>query len=259
MRLGVATEAVEPLPDGGARLVLAATGPADGGDAPELAPVTAERVLVATGRVPRTQDLGVDSVGLAPGRALEVDDTMLVQGLGSQAGTGWLYAAGDVTGRVATTHQGKYQGRVAGDVVAARFGDPDAEDAPTAGERPPAVGADPEPWSRFAATADAVASPQVVFTRPEVAAVGHTESSARDAGLDVRVVRYDLANVAGSSVRSADYAGSAQLVVDAAREVVVGATFVGPDAAEMLHAATIAVVGRSRCAGCGTPCRRTRR
>ncbi|MBE9940347.1 pyridine nucleotide-disulfide oxidoreductase, partial [Cellulosimicrobium cellulans] len=84
---------------------------------------------------------------------------------------------------------------------------------------------------------------QVVFTRPEVAAVGHTEASARDAGLDVRVVRYDLANVAGSSVRSTDYAGSAQLVVDAAREVVVGATFVGPDAAEMLHAATIAVVG----------------
>ena len=84
-----------------------------------------------------------------------------------------------------------------------------------------------------------------MFTRPEVAAVGHTESSARDAGLDVRVVRYDLANIAGSSVRSADYAGSAQLVVDAAREVVVGATFVGPDAAEMLHAATIAVVGEA--------------
>ena len=243
VRLGVATESVEPLPDGGVRLVLAAAGPADGGDAPDLSPVTAERVLVATGRVPRTQDLCVDSVGLAPGRALEVDDTMLVQGLGAEAGTGWLYAAGDVTGRVATTHQGKYQGRVAGDVVAARFGDPDADGAPTAGERPPAVGSRPEPWSRFAATADAVASPQVVFTRPEVAAVGHTEASARDAGLDVRVVRYDLANVAGSSVRSTDYAGSAQLVVDAAREVVVGATFVGPDAAEMLHAATIAVVG----------------
>ncbi len=82
-----------------------------------------------------------------------------------------------------------------------------------------------------------------MFTRPEVAAVGHTEASARDAGLDVRVVRYDLANIAGSSVRSADYAGSAQLVVYAAREDIGGATFEGPDAAELLPAATIAVVG----------------
>ncbi|MBD5787191.1 NAD(P)/FAD-dependent oxidoreductase [Cellulosimicrobium terreum] len=239
VRIGVGATSVTTLPDGGARLELAAAGHGGGGDAPDLAAVETARVLVATGRAPRTQDLGVDALGLAPGRALQVDDSMLVQGVEG----GWLYAAGDVTGRVATTHQGKYQGRVAGDVVAARFGDPDAEGAPTAGERPPAVGAQPEPWSRFAATADHVASPQVVFTRPEVAAVGHTEASARDAGLDVRVVQYDLANVAGASVRASDYAGTAQLVVDVAREVVVGATFVGPDAAEMLHAATIAVVG----------------
>ncbi|MDF2808063.1 MAG: pyridine nucleotide-disulfide oxidoreductase [Cellulosimicrobium sp.] len=250
VRLGVGTETVEALPDGGVRLTLSAVGSrrseAGTDEAPDVSPVSAERVLVATGRVPRTQDLGVDTVGLVPGRALDVDDTMLVQGVapgGSEDGGGWLYAAGDVTGRVATTHQGKYQGRVAGDVVAARFGDPDTDGAPTAGERPPAVGSAPEPWSRFAATADGVASPQVVFTRPEVAAVGHTEASAREAGLDVRVVRYDLANVSGAAVRAEDYAGSAQLVVDAAREVVVGATFVGPDAAEMLHAATIAVVG----------------
>jgi len=249
VRIGVGTESVETLPDGGVRLTLAAVPRRGAGagtatdDAPDLSPVTATQVLVATGRVPRTHDLGVETVGLTPGRGLDVDDAMLVRGLAPEAGSGWLYAVGDVTGRVATTHQGKYQGRVAGDVVAARFGDPGTEGAPTAGERPPAVGASPEPWSRFAATADAVASPQVVFTRPEVAAVGHTEASARAAGIDVRVVRYDLANVAGAAVRAADYAGSAQLVVDAAREVVVGATFVGPDAAEMLHAATIAVVG----------------
>lgn len=250
VRLGVGTESVETLPDGGARLTLSAVGSrrGEGGvdRAPDLSPVTADRVLVATGRVPRTQDLGVDAVGLVPGRALDVDDTMLVRGVAPddvEGAGGWLYAAGDVTGRVATTHQGKYQGRVVGDVVAARFGDPDTDGAPTAGERAPAVGSAPEPWSRFAATADGVASPQVVFTRPEVAAVGHTEASAREAGIDVRVVRYDLANVSGAAVRAENYAGSAQLVVDAAREVVVGATFVGPDAAEMLHAATIAVVG----------------
>ncbi|MCB7136404.1 dihydrolipoyl dehydrogenase family protein [Cellulosimicrobium marinum] len=238
VRLGVSTTAVEALPDGGSRLSLEASG-RGGDDGPDVTPVETERVLVATGRAPRTQDLGVDVLGLRPGRGLDVDDTMLVRGVDG----GWLYAVGDVTGRVATTHQGKYQGRVAGDVVAARFGDPATEDAPTTGQTPPRTGQDPEPWSRYAATADHVASPQVVFTRPEVAAVGHTEQSARDAGLDVRVVRYDLANVAGSSVRSTDYAGTAQLVVDAAREVVVGATFVGPDAAEMLHAATVAIVG----------------
>lgn len=238
VRLGVGASAVEPLPDGGTRLVLEATGP-QGGEGPDLTPVEAARVLVATGRAPRTQDLGVDVLGLRPGRALEVDDSMLVQGVEG----GWLYAAGDVTGRVATTHQGKYQGRVAGDVIAARFGDAGTADAPTSEDAPPVAGDAPAPWSRYAATADHVASPQVVFTRPEVAAVGHTESSARDAGLDVRVVRYDLANVAGASVRATDYAGTAQIVVDTSRDVIVGATFVGPDAAEMLHAATIAVVG----------------
>src|SRR5690606_129359 len=116
VRLGVTTESVEPLPDGGARLTLGAARSRGDDDAPDLSPVSAARVLVATGRVPRTHDLGVDAVGLAPGRALTVDDTMLVQGLAEDAGTGWLYAAGDVTGRVATTHQGKYQGRVVGDV-----------------------------------------------------------------------------------------------------------------------------------------------
>ncbi|MFC8921360.1 dihydrolipoyl dehydrogenase family protein [Cellulosimicrobium sp. NPDC057127] len=238
VRLGVEASAVEALPDGGARLVLEPTG-RGGDEAPDLGTVDVARVLVATGRAPRTQDVGVETFGLTPGRGLDVDDTMLVRGVEG----GWLYAAGDVTGRVATTHQGKYQGRVAGDVVAARFGGADAPDAPTAGESAPPAGEEPRPWTRYAATADHVASPQVVFTRPEVAAVGHTERSARDAGLDVRVARYDLANVSGAAVRATGYAGTAQIVVDAAREVVVGATFVGPDAAEMLHAATIAVVG----------------
>jgi pyruvate/2-oxoglutarate dehydrogenase complex dihydrolipoamide dehydrogenase (E3) component len=240
VRLGVSASKVEALTDGGARLALEASGKHGGDEAPDLSPVEVARVLVATGRVPRTQDVGVDTVGLRPGHGLEVDDTMLVRGVEG----GWLYAAGDVTGRVATTHQGKYQGRVAGDVVAARFGGPAAADAPTAGDGPvPPAGEEPRPWTRYAATADHVASPQVVFTRPEVAAVGHTERTAREAGLAVRAVRYDLANVSGAAVRATDYAGTAQIVVDTDREVVVGATFVGPDAAEMLHAATIAVVG----------------
>jgi pyruvate/2-oxoglutarate dehydrogenase complex dihydrolipoamide dehydrogenase (E3) component len=101
---------------------------------------------------------------------------------------------------------------------------------------------DATPWGPYAATARHRAVPQVVYTRPEVAAVGLTEAQARDAGLKVREVRHAI-DVAGASLHADDYEGTAQIVVDEDRSVIVGATFVGPDVGEMLHAATIAVVG----------------
>jgi dihydrolipoamide dehydrogenase len=190
-------------------------------------PVRAAEVLVATGRRPRTADLGLESVGLTPGAPLSVDDQLQVRGVPGR----WLYAVGDVTGRVGTTHQGKYDARVAGEVVAARFGG----------------GADPtasaERFSRYSAGADHAAQTQVVFTRPEVAWVGLTERAAREAGVSVRVIDVPRSSAAGTSVHSDDTSGQVRLVVDADRDVVVGATFLGPDVAEMLHAATIAVVG----------------
>lgn len=216
--------------DGGVHLDVAATS---GEPHPDAGVLHVSEVLVATGRRPRTAHLGLETVGLTPGEPLRVDDALQVEGV-----DGWLFAAGDVTGRTATTHQGKYDARVVGDVIAARF-HPGGDEA----DAGPVVESAAGPWSRYRATADAAAVPQVVFARPEVAWVGRTEAQARRDGLDVRVLRYDLADVAGASVASADYAGTAQLVVDDARGVVVGATFVGPDAAEMLHAATIAVVG----------------
>jgi len=160
-----------------------------------------------------------------------VDDAMSALGVDG----GWLFAVGDVTGRTTTTHQGKYDARVCGDVIAARFG-PDGGEA-----RAEEAGAGP--WSRYRASADAVASPQVVFTRPQVAWVGRTEADARHQGIEVTVLSYDLADLAGATVISPEYAGRAQLVVDSARDVVIGATFVGPDVGEMLHAATVAVAG----------------
>ena len=193
--------------------------------------VRAAEVLVATGRRPRTTDLGLDTIGLAPGAPLTVDDQLQVAGVPGR----WLYAVGDVTGRVGTTHQGKYQARIAGDVVAARFG-PEADD-------PAGLGRRGGPFSRYSAGADHAAQPQVVFTRPEIAWVGLTERRARDAGLDVRVIDVPLGSAAGTSLHSDDAAGQVRLVVDAGRDVPVGATFVGPDVAEMLHAATVAVVG----------------
>ncbi|MFC7788022.1 dihydrolipoyl dehydrogenase family protein [Microbacterium sp. MAHUQ-60] len=184
--------------------------------------ITASEVLVATGRTPRTRDLGLESVGLESGRSIPVDDTMRV------AGIDWLYAVGDVNGRALLTHQGKYQARAAGDVIAARSrGELVADQA----------------WGRHVATADHAAVPQVVFSEPEVASVGLTADAARAAGHEIQVVDYDLGAVAGASLHADGYAGQARMVVDTERDVLLGVTFVGSDVAEMLQAATIAVVG----------------
>ncbi|GAA5168405.1 MULTISPECIES: dihydrolipoyl dehydrogenase family protein [Amycolatopsis] len=182
--------------------------------------VEADELLVAIGRTPNTQDLGLETIGLTPGAWLTVDDTLRVND--------WLYAAGDVNRRVLLTHQGKYQARAVGDAIVARAKGEPVDDAP---------------WGRHAATADERAVPQVVFTDPEIAAVGLTAAKAEAAGLRIRVVDYDLAATAGSSLHAEGYRGHARMVVDEDRKVVVGVTLVGPDVAEMLHAATIAVAG----------------
>src|SRR5690606_4496134 len=86
---------------------------------------------------------------------------------------------------------------------------------------------------------------QVVFTEPEVASVGLTAAAATAAGLRIRVVDHDLGAVAGSALHADGYRGQARIVVDEDRGVLVGATFAGQDVAELLHAATIAVVGEA--------------
>ena len=185
--------------------------------------VLAEELLVAIGRTPRTEDLGLETIGLTPGHWLAVDDTMLVKGFD------WLYATGDVNHRALLTHQGKYQARAAGDVIAARALGQPIDDAP---------------WGRHVATADIEAVPQVTFTDPEVASVGLTAEAAKKAGYDIRVVDYDLSWLAGASALADHYDGRARAVIDAEHEVIIGVTFVGREVGEMLQAATIAVVGK---------------
>jgi pyruvate/2-oxoglutarate dehydrogenase complex dihydrolipoamide dehydrogenase (E3) component len=187
--------------------------------------IEADEILVATGRVPNTKDIGLETAALKPGDWLEVDDTCRVTNVAG----GWLYAAGDVNHRILLTHMGKYQARVCGDSIAARakgqFEDP------------------PKPWTRFAATADHSAVPQVVFTDPEAAAVGLTEAQARQAGLRVRAVDYDINHVSGAKIEADGYQGHARMVVDEDRRVVIGAALVGQDVGELIHAFTIAIVG----------------
>lgn len=188
--------------------------------------LAADRLLVATGREPRTDDLGLDTVGLAPGAWIDVDDSMRVENVPG----GWLYAAGDVNHRALLTHMGKYQGRICGDAIVAR----------AAGGNEARL---PAPWTRFVASASRAAVPQVIFTEPEVAAVGLTEEQARGRGLAVRAVDYELGRVSGASLYADGYEGKARIVVDESQGVIVGMTLVGPSVGEMIHAATIAVVG----------------
>ena len=184
--------------------------------------VVVDEIVVAVGRTPNSDALGLDSVGVAADQHgyLDVDDHLTVPG------TDWLYVVGDLCGRALLTHMGKYQARVAGDVIAAR----------AAGR--------PVDELRFRDVADGGAVPQVTFTDPEVGSVGCTAEQARAAGIDVETVETDLAAVAGAALLRDDYVGRANLVIDRATDTLVGATFVGSGIAELVHSATVAVVGK---------------
>ncbi|UUE20764.1 dihydrolipoyl dehydrogenase family protein [Microbacterium sp. J1-1] len=210
VRTDTGTVSVHRGPDG-------VTVTLDGGEE-----INATEVLAATGRSPRSGDIGLDVVGLEPGRWIETDDTLRVPG------SDWLYAVGDVNGRVLLTHQGKYQARAAGDVIVARAQGDDVDDTP---------------WGRHVATADQAAVPQVTFSIPEVGSVGLTEAQAVEAGITVKAIDYDLGWIAGASLYEDGFEGQARLVIDTDRDVVIGATFVGPEVAELVHAATVAIVG----------------
>ncbi|MFS4097080.1 dihydrolipoyl dehydrogenase family protein [Streptomyces sp. AF1A] len=184
--------------------------------------IEADEILFATGRVPHTDDIGLDTVGLAPGSWLDVDDTLRV------TGTDWLYAVGDVNHRALLTHQGKYQARIAGAAIAAR----------AAGE--PLLDA---PWGAHVASADHEAVPQVVFTDPEAAAVGLSLAEAEQAGHRVRAVDVEFSTVSGAGLYGEGYKGRARMVVDLEDEILRGVTFVGPGIGELIHSATVAVAG----------------
>jgi dihydrolipoamide dehydrogenase len=173
-------------------------------------PVTGDEILVAVGRSINTRDIGLESVGLEPGRPVAVRDTM------QSTEHDWLYAIGDANGRALLTHMGKYQGRIAADHI---LGKP------------------------VELRSDGLLSPRVIFTDPQVAAVGHTEASARDAGLNIRVVEVGTGANAGGSFYGRNAPGTARIIVDEDHGLLAGATFTGPDIGESIHAATIAIVG----------------
>jgi pyruvate/2-oxoglutarate dehydrogenase complex dihydrolipoamide dehydrogenase (E3) component len=172
----------------------------------------ADRVVVAVGRKPPTDDIGLESVGLNPGGFLEVDEHMRVRGVS------WLYATGDINGRAQFTHMGKYQARIAVDHI---LGDHTA----------------------VAHGADGAQAPHVIFTDPQVVSVGHTTASAMAAGIDIDVYDTETSANLGGLFYAPNAPGTARFIVDRERRVLLGCTITGSEVADFLHAATIAVVG----------------
>ncbi|MGI8571451.1 MAG: dihydrolipoyl dehydrogenase family protein [Solirubrobacteraceae bacterium] len=200
VRLGISARRVTREADGQVRVELA-----DG------SAVEGEEILVATGRRPRTEDLGVETVGLKPGEFIEVDEHLQVPG------EPWLYAIGDANGRSLLTHVAKYQARVLSDLV---------------------------DGSRGQGIVDNGGPPRVIFTEPQVAAVGLTLQQAIDRGIDAHAYDAPSAGTAGASFYGRGTPGTSRIVVDEQQGLLVGATFTGSDVAEWLHAATVAIAGR---------------
>jgi dihydrolipoamide dehydrogenase len=175
--------------------------------------LVSDELLVAVGRTPHTHDLGLESVDLEPGASIAVDDRMRVT---APAHRDWLYAIGDVNGRALLTQAGKYHAMIAVANIMNREATAD--------------------W-------DGPLTPRVVFADPQVAAVGRTLSEALDAGISARAVDADMGLTPGASFVGKGAPSACRIVVDEQREVMIGATFTGPEVAESLHAATIAVVG----------------
>jgi pyruvate/2-oxoglutarate dehydrogenase complex dihydrolipoamide dehydrogenase (E3) component len=174
--------------------------------------VSGERLLVAVGRRPLTDELGLESVGLSGGEWVTVDDQLRVPG------HPWLYAVGDVNRRSLLTHAGKYQARIAADLILGESG--------------------------AAAIADGPGSPRVTFTDPQVAAVGVTLAVALEQGAAAVAVDLPTASSAGASFIGHGAPGTSRFVVDTERNVLLGVTFVGPEVADFLQAASVAVSGK---------------
>ncbi len=172
---------------------------------------TASELLVATGRRPRTDRIGLESIGIDGGGALETDDSYRVKG------SEWLFAVGDVNGRAALTHMGKYQAWVGVQTLLGH-----------------------EPGNR----AEQLGSPRVTFTNPQVAATGRTLAQAEQEGIDAVAIDVDTGATPGASFIGKGVDGTCRLVVDRSDGAIVGATFTGFEVAEWIHAATIAIVGK---------------
>ena len=151
-------------------------------------------------------------MGLQPGRVVEANDRLGVPGLP------WLYAIGDVNGRSLLTHMGKYQAQVLSEILDGHA---------------------------VAASRDDATAPRVIFTDPQVAAVGLTLQAALRQGVDARAYDVPSSGTAGAAFYGSNTPGTARIVVDEQQGVIVGATFTGTDVADWLQAATVTIISKT--------------
>ncbi|KAB2365384.1 NAD(P)/FAD-dependent oxidoreductase [Actinomadura montaniterrae] len=196
LRLGADLSHVERK-ESGLRLWLS-----DGGT------LDADRILVAAGRRPRVEGLGLETLGVAtsPGHGVPVDETCRVP-----SSSGDVWAAGDVTGVARTTHAARYQARL---VLANLLGEHRA--------------------------ADYRAIPRVVYTTPTVYAVGISPKQAEELGIDLLTAGYDLAATARAAVE-ADERGRVELYADRSRGLLIGAAAAGLYAEEWMSEIALAI------------------
>ncbi|MFL0243491.1 dihydrolipoyl dehydrogenase family protein [Mycobacterium sp. SMC-18] len=184
--------------------------------------IEVDEIVIAAGRVVNTDALGLETVGLHAGAFVAVDDHLQAQGVDGE----WLYAIGDTTGRALLSHLSQYHAVVVADVIAAR----------AQGRQ---LGAD-ELIAR-----DSYNLSQVIYTDPQVIEVGRTEEQARADGFSVTTAtaRYPE-SVPDLALFRDGFNAWAKLVIDADTNTLLGATFVGPEFAELAQAATLAVVAK---------------
>ncbi len=169
--------------------------------------LTAEKLLVATGRRIDLAGVGLAVLGIdTTARTLPVDDRMRV--------APGVWAVGDITGKGAFTHVSMYQAEI---VIADILGH---QDVPAADYR---------------------ALPRVTFTDPEVGSVGMTQAQAAKEGIDVLVGQASMASSARGWIHGPGNDGFIKLIGDAQRNVLIGATVVGPSGGEVLSALVVAV------------------
>lgn len=184
--------------------------------------IEVDEIVLAAGRRTNTDNIGLESLGLPGGGFVTVNDHLQAIGVPG----GWLYALGDTTGRARLSHISTYHGRVVADIIAAR-----------------AAGRELSDNELIARDAGNVA--QVIYTEPQVAWVGRTESQARAEGFAVRTraARYPGA-VSFLALYRDGFQGWAKLVIDAESNTLLGATFVGPQFSELIQAATLAILAK---------------
>ncbi len=168
--------------------------------------VETDVIVIAAGRTPRVEGIGLESVGVEFGEnGLQMDERCrLSEG---------VWAIGDVTGVALFTHVAQYQARIVADNILGK-------------ER----------------RADYRGIPRVVFSDPEIAATGLTEEQAREQGIDVASASLDLTrSLARPWTFEENPRGHFGLVADKEREVLVGAWAVAPQAGEWIHQASLAI------------------